>query len=162
MVEAALKRTALGLQSCPPHLLSVTDTPVGHPPCSAQLSGRSRVAAQGLGSAGPRGLPTWGSFVLALPCRSVPHAWSWPERPPQAAGLAIPSLSLPQSSNTTSGLKLVSPHPDAHPGKKKIGELPTWPDVCCLVAEWRLFCEPRDRGPPVSSVHGILQARVLE
>ena len=155
-------RTALGLQSCPPHPLSVTRPTCGPPSLLCPALWPLEGGRSGLRACRTTRLPTWGSFVLTLPCRSVPHAWSWPERPPQATGLEIPSLSLPQSSNTTSGLKLVSPQPDAHPGKKKIGELSTWPDVCCLVAEWHLFCDPRDRGPPVSSVQGILQARVLE
>ena len=37
----------------------------------------------------------------------------------------------------------------------------------CYVAVWslsgvRLFCDPMDRSPPGSSVHGISQARILE
>ena len=35
--------------------------------------------------------------------------------------------------------------------------------VCvCLVTQWWLFCEPMDCSLPGSSVHGILQARLLE
>ena len=35
--------------------------------------------------------------------------------------------------------------------------------VCVLVAQSCLtFCDPMDHSPPGSSVHGILQARVLE
>ena len=34
---------------------------------------------------------------------------------------------------------------------------------CCLVVKSRLtLCDPMDCSPPVSSVHGILQARILE
>ena len=33
--------------------------------------------------------------------------------------------------------------------------------VCMLSCVW-LFCDPMDCSPPVSSVHGILQARILE
>ena len=35
--------------------------------------------------------------------------------------------------------------------------------VCVLVAQsCPTLCDPTDCGPPVSSVHGILQARILE
>ena len=35
--------------------------------------------------------------------------------------------------------------------------------VCVLVTQLCLtFCDPLDRSPPASSVHGILQARILE
>ena len=35
--------------------------------------------------------------------------------------------------------------------------------VCVLIAQWCLtLCDPMDQSPPGSSVHGILQARILE
>ena len=37
------------------------------------------------------------------------------------------------------------------------------PDFCCcLVHKLYLFCDLRDCSPPVSSVHGLSQARMLE
>ena len=33
---------------------------------------------------------------------------------------------------------------------------------CCLLAKLWLFCDPKNHNPPVSSVHGIFQARMLE
>ena len=40
---------------------------------------------------------------------------------------------------------------------------PEWLCCCCLVAQLCLtLCDPRDCSPPGSSVHGIVQARILE
>ena len=40
---------------------------------------------------------------------------------------------------------------------------PEWLCCCCLVAQLCLtLCHPRDCSPPGSSVHGIVQARILE
>ena len=45
-------------------------------------------------------------------------------------------------------------------------EFVTWHDMimCCakLLQSCLTFCNPMDYSPPASSVHGVLQARILE
>ena len=81
--------------------------------------------------------------------------------PPGKPNTGVGSLSLLQGYLPDPGIKLVSPalHADSLPVELP-GKLYY---VCVLVTQsFPTLCNPMDCSPPGSSVHGILQAQILE
>ena len=73
------------------------------------------------------------------------------------ATLARGGLSQPHGRD---GLRAAAP-PRVPPGPARPSSEALAPDICC---HWLCLtlCDPMDCSPPGSSVHGILQARILE
>ena len=76
-----------------------------------------------------------------------------------SSSVAEPRLKLRQSGNLPSSL-LTTPFPSPNSPQGPTASATCFPSK--LLQSCPTLCDPMDYGPPGSSVHGILQARILE